>query len=240
MYVCTTIVYIHGAGSQCSPRHKTSRPRLTHCAGEADLLTETCGVSGHVHDAVQSDGRTPALKHILLRLVYVSDGIHFCVCALFCCSVWCCVGVTVTSNSSLPLTAIDSLTVQTNVFSDCMSLRGPLRQTNVISFSDSVPISRGCSVDMRQAVAGGQHDSEFNARRSRFYAFLKSCLNPDWVVLMAKFRLCLRASVCVLRIFVSRRVAVIRDSLDLLLQWKSLKPSDSYRSPHNSQHPRPG
>ena len=174
MYVCTTIVYIHGAGSQCSPRHKTSRPRLTHCAGEADLLTETCGVSGHVHDAVQSDGRTPALKHILLRLVYVSDGIHFCVCALFCCSVWCCVEVTVTSNSSLPLTAIDSLTVQTNVFSDCMSLRGPLRQTNcqinVLSFSDSGSISRRFSVDMRQAVAGGQHDSEFaefNARRSR-------------------------------------------------------------------------
>ena len=37
---------------------------------------------------------------------------------------------------------------------------------------------------------------------------------------MAEFRLCLRASVCELRIFVSRRVAVIRDSLDLLLQWK--------------------
>ena len=83
--------------------------------------------------------RAPALKHILLRLVYVSDGIHFCVCALFCCSVWCCVEVTVTSNSSLPLTAIDSLTVQTNVFSDCMSLRGPLRQTNVISFSFPFP-----------------------------------------------------------------------------------------------------
>ena len=139
-------------------------------------------------------------------------GLDFDVCAFFCCSVWCCIEVTVTSNSPLPLTAIDSLTVQTNDFSDCMSLRGPLRQTNcqtnVLSFSDSGSISRRFSVDMRQAVAGGQHDSEFaefNARRSR--RVVSQSFETLWTC---------------------------------SYNGNSLKPADCYRSPHNSPHPRPG